>query len=145
MKSIKVRAYFDAVGDRSFGLICPEESLAVQAEKESSDINVIVAKYLRTGEMPVFKQGLYADISAMGDLRESLEQVQLAQEAFAELPAEVRRYFDNDPINLVEFAADPKNLDKAIELGLAVKAPSQPAAAISAGQADAKASGTPEA
>ncbi|AXH77433.1 MAG: internal scaffolding protein [Microviridae sp.] len=125
----------DASGD----ILCSEPTLAVQASKDECDINVIVRKYLRTGELPGLRQGVYADLSGMVGLQDALHMVNEAEQAFMELPAEVRRYFDNDPVKLVEFASDSKNLEKAIELGLAEKPvvtpPSQPVPVPGAGQA----------
>lgn len=123
---VVARGYFDAIGDSSIGLLCQDESLAVQASRDEVDINTIVNKYLRTGELPVQRQVIYADISEMGDLQACLERVSAAEEAFAQLPARIRRYFDNDPVRLVEFAADPANTEKAIELGLALPKPVPP-------------------
>lgn len=119
------RDYFDAVGKSADpGVACPEESLAVQSAKDECDINVIVKKYLRTGELPGVRQGAFLDISGMVDLRDALHMVNEAQQAFMELPADVRREFDNDPVKLVEFAHsnDPRDRERAIKLGL-IEAP----------------------
>lgn len=120
MKAVVARSYFDAIGHSAdAGVDCSEdESPTVQASKDECDINVIVNKYLRTGEMPGVRQGVYADISEMVDLRDAIHMVNDAQQSFMELPANVREFFRNDPTALVEFAADPRNRDKAIELGL---------------------------
>lgn len=103
------------------GLKCEDKSLAVQASKDECDINTIVKKYLRTGELPGIRQVVYADISGLTDLQDALNTVIKAEEGFAALPAETRRFFDNDPVKLVEFAQDPANKEKAIELGLVDK------------------------
>ena len=42
-----------------------------------------------------------------------------AEAMFEELPLEIKKRFDNDPAKLVEFCNDPKNLEEAIEIGLA--------------------------
>lgn len=119
---VVARSYFDAVGNSADeGLKCEDPSLAVQSAKDDCDINNIVKKYLRTGELPEMRQAVYADVSELGDLRDATERVLAAEEAFMQLPAEVRRYFDNDPVRLVEFSQDPANLEKAVELGLAVR------------------------
>lgn len=134
MAKFVARSYFDTVGNSADdGLKCEDESLTVQASKEECDINVIVAKYLRTGVPPEQRQVIYADLSEIPDLREAIHMVNDAQQAFMELPAEVRREFDNDPVKLVEFAQDPRNLDRAVELGLATRrpeSPSQPSKAV---------------
>jgi len=124
----------------SVGISFPEPSLAVQASKDECDINVIISKYLRTGVLPAARQGIYADISQMKDLQESLHQVNTAMQSFMELPAEIRREFDNDPVKLVEFASNPSNLARARALGLAPPPP-EPAPSPKAGTGPAGAIG----
>lgn len=98
-----------------------------QSERDSCDINILMARYEKTGQLPLaFREAIYADVSQIGDLRESLEQVQLAEEAFAALPAALRGRFSNDPIAFVDFCADPKNEEEMISLGLL---PAKPKAA----------------
>lgn len=121
----RARSYFEAIENpMDTGLRFDDPSLTVQAPKDDVDINNIINKYLRTGELPAVRQGVYADISGLVGLRESVEQVMFAREAFMLLPAKVRQYFDNDPVKLVEFAEDSRNYEKAVELGLAL--PRQP-------------------
>lgn len=122
------RGYFDPKPED--GLSCKDPSLAVQASKDECDINVIVKRYLRTGELPGARQGVYADISHMVGLQDAIHMVADAEQAFLELPAEIRRRFDNDPVKLVAFAQDDRNYDEAVKLGLAnpkASPPSQPA------------------
>ena len=38
--------------------------------------------------------------------------------AFDDLPAKVRREFDNDPFKFLEFVEDPENVERMAELGL---------------------------
>ena len=40
---------------------------------------------------------------------------------FMALPSKVRREFDDDPGTFLDFANDPKNTDRMIELGLVKK------------------------
>lgn len=124
------RSYFDTVGNSGDdGVLCEDESLTVQAPKDDVDINTIVKRYLRTGEMPGVRQGVFADISELTDLADAMQMVNEAEQLFMELPAEVRKEFDNDPRRLVEFAQNPANRDRAMELGLVDRppvAPSQP-------------------
>lgn len=128
MSKIVARKYRDE--REPVRLVCPEPSLAVQASKDECDINVIIKKYMKTGELPEQRQMIYADISQFTDLRDALHLVNDAEQLFMELPAEIRRRFDNDPVKLVAFAQDPANNAEAIKLGLAKevqKAPPQPA------------------
>jgi phage internal scaffolding protein len=41
-----------------------------------------------------------------------------AQNAFKTLPASIRKEFNNDPSQVIDFLNNPANKDKAIELGL---------------------------
>lgn len=128
---IVARSYFDAIENHpDDGLLCEDVSLAVQSSKDECDINVIVKRYLKTGILPEVNRGVYADISAITDLADCMHQAQEAEEAFMLLPAEIRREFDNDPRKLVAFAADDRNYDRAVELGLVEpKRSTQPPAA----------------
>lgn len=101
---------------------CVDESLAVQASVDSVDINVIVRRLgldgvRRLSQAPV-DPSYYGDFSDVPDLRTCLDRVRDASERFAQLPASLRAYFDNDSARLWTFVNDPSNYEKAIELGL---------------------------
>lgn len=102
-----------------------EPSLAQQQFKDQCDINHIMEKYSETGTITHLnpRTGVYADVSQFGDLRESFEKIQKADELFMQLPAKVRSKFENDPLKFVDWCSDPKNLDEAVSLGLAEKKP----------------------
>lgn len=106
----------DFTGDRGF---------TVQADRDEADINKIVARFNKTGQVPptVHGQPFYGDVSEFGDLAESLIQIQEAERLFMTFPAEVRERFDNSYVNLVEFLGDTKNRAEAISLGLIQKEP----------------------
>lgn len=118
---MKCRNYRSTFGTTDeFGIVFEDESLAVQASKEECDINTIVKRYLRTGELPQVRQGAFADISGMVGLADSLNMVIEAERSFMALPAEIRREFDNDPVKLVHFANStrPEDRERAVRLGL---------------------------
>ena len=112
------RDYFDCVGNSTVGVDCKDATKAVQSQKEECDINNIVKKYLRTGELPGARAAAFMDLTAVPKYQDALNQVIQAEEAFMELPAEVRSAFDNDPAKLIEASLDGKNRAKFIELGL---------------------------
>lgn len=98
---------------------CLEKGRTRQSEAKACDVNRIVAKYHKTGIIPVSQRpALYADVSQMGDYRSALEQVQKADEAFMALPSKLRARFENDPAAFLDFCSDPGNRDEMRELGL---------------------------
>lgn len=105
----------------------PSPSMAKQSFKAECDINTIMSKYQKTGLIDHVQrvQGSYGDFTSVQDYQLSLNQVMDAHEAFMELPAAVRRRFDNDPAHLMSFLQDPNNRDEAVRLGL-VEPPSTP-------------------
>jgi len=110
-----------------------EPSLTRQEFAEECDINAIMARYEKTGVISHVNQRepLYIDYTALPtDLAGTLAALQLGEEAFMTLPASVRKEFDNNAINFVEFASDPENLDQMREWGLAppVQPPAEPVA-----------------
>lgn len=90
-----------------------------QSFKNECDINTIMAKYIKTGAIQHFneKQPQYYDCEAV-DFRQAMEIVQNAEQMFSELPAIIRRAFDNDPAEFLEFCQDPANAEKIQEMGL---------------------------
>lgn len=99
-----------------------------QEFKNECDINVLMKRYQVTGVMPsTGRPPQYADVSSLPDLMTALNTVNAANEAFAALPALVRKRFSNDPAEFVQFAQDPSNSDELVKLGLATAKPVVPA------------------
>lgn len=98
------------------------------------DINTIMARYEKTGQLPVNgREPVYLDSFAVpGDLMGTLAALEQATEGFMTLPASIRRNFENDPRRFVAFVEDRSNLPQLREWGLAAPAapavPSSPAA-----------------
>lgn len=95
-----------------------QPSMTQQAFAEDCDVNIILDRYMKTGELPKPRQGVYADVSEVPDLTQAIQIVQQAQSAFDSLPSKVRYEFNNDPAQLLNFISDSRNKEKAIELGL---------------------------
>lgn len=104
---------------RGSDLECKDESLAQQHFKDDTDINVLLERFKITGQLP---QGVvlptYGDFTGVSDYRSAMEAVRKANNAFMELPAEIRNRFQNDPQRLLEFVSDDKNREEAEKLGL---------------------------
>lgn len=104
-------------------------SLTRQEFAEDCDINTLMDRYETTGVITHFNNGVpqYLDLTDVPDLRMSLDILAEANAAFMRLPAKVRAEFDNDPTAFVDFASDPKNIDKMREYGLAPMPEAPPA------------------
>lgn len=122
------------VADPKSGEFVVRPGRTVQAEKDSCDINKILERYTRTGQLPdmIRREPRYGDFSEVPTFQEALEVVQRAETQFAGLSARVRERFHNEPAEMLAFCSDPKNAEEMIKLGLALPAkpvelsPSQP-------------------
>lgn len=96
------------------------ESLTEQQHVDKVDVNQIIKRYRSGHEITHLnkKAGVYADLSQMQDYNVMLNQIMNANQAFDDLPAELRSRFNNNPAELIQFLADPKNSDEAVKLGL---------------------------
>lgn len=94
-----------------------------QHMKDHTDINKIMKKYHQTGMINHLnnRQGQYLDLSKVKDYQQSLDTVIEAQQSFMTLSSEVRKKFNNDPQEVINFLKDPKNTEEAIILGLKQK------------------------
>lgn len=98
-----------------------EPSLTRQEFAEECDINTIMARYEASGAISHVNRAepMFLDTTGYPDLQGAMDQFREASLAFAALPAVVRREFDNDPQKFVDFAADPENVGRMREWGLA--------------------------
>lgn len=101
------------------GLTCPEPTMAQQQFRDEADINTIMERFGRTGELiaPV-RMPEYGDFSGINDYHTAMNAVIDAQASFDALPAKIRSRFDNDPGKFVEFCLDENNREEAINIGL---------------------------
>lgn len=94
------------------------------------DINTIMSRYNKTGVVSHVNPSAprYLDLAGLPDFQSAMQMMIDADQAFAGLPAVVRKEFDNDPAKFVDFATEPDNLGKLREWGLAPpeKAPEGP-------------------
>lgn len=112
--------YPDAVDT---ALYCdPAEGVTRQEFADDADVNVLMARFERTGQLPSNvgnNAPAYLDVSEVPDLMTALSIVEDAKRAFMTLPARTRAEFENDPMAFVQFAQDPANLGRMREWGLA--------------------------
>jgi phage internal scaffolding protein len=101
-------------------LFCEDQSLTDQSYRKSSDLNVLIKKYKKTGVMPdlLQKKGQYGDFSNVPTLEAAFKAVNHAKMLFQELPAEVRKLMDNDPSKMELWLSDEVNHEIAEKYGL---------------------------
>jgi phage internal scaffolding protein len=104
-------------------LYCKDISKTDQSYKKSTDINVLIAKYQKTGIVPNLHQrtGSYGDFSEVPTLEDAFERVNSAIEAFNSLPADIRKLMDNDASQLASWLSNEDNHEMAIKYGLLEK------------------------
>lgn len=115
------------------GTDCGDEVVTVQASKEECDINVIVKRFGLTGELPEnFKMPVSGDFTFVGDYQSAMQVMRASDQAFMQVPAELRARFGNDPQQLMDFLENVDNRDEALKLGLLQKPPEKTRDAVMA-------------
>jgi len=124
MTKIKFKTAYDERNRQGFQT--KGDSLTQQHFAKEADIKNIIKKHDRTGIISHVARGVahYGDYSEVNEYREALDMVNSAEKSFGELPAEIRKMFGNDAGEFFEFATDPKNAEKMVQLGLAEAPPS---------------------
>jgi len=90
-----------------------------QADRDSCDINLIMRKYVKTGLIDHFGQhgGDYGFATSVS-FHEAMNVVTKADQMFSDLPGEVRRRFNGEPGEFLDFVQNPENAEEMRELGL---------------------------
>lgn len=96
-------------------------SLCHQEYLDETNIDVILKRVGAGDTTHLHQNGVFADVSTLGDFAQSMEVVRKANEDFMALPSKIRDRFGNDPSALVAFLQDSSNDAEAIRLGLKVK------------------------
>lgn len=109
-------------GSRRVSKVISPKSKVEQSHKDRCDINIIMSKYRQTGVVPLAqKTALYGDFTNATDFHTAVNKVQAAHQAFERMPAAVKKRFGQDPGQMIDFLADPANIEEAVELGLMEK------------------------
>ncbi|WNK13539.1 MAG: internal scaffolding protein [Microvirus sp.] len=89
-----------------------------QEFKDDCDINTLMAKYLRTGQMDHVNQMLpqFHDVSDI-DFQAAQNLIADAATLFEGIPSAIRNRFDNDPGKLLDWVHNPANAKEASDLG----------------------------
>lgn len=122
--------------DPKTGELVVQPSMTKQSFVAECDINNIVRDFTQHGMVTHInekaQQGAFVDLPDALDFQQALEIARAGEAAFMQLPAQVRKRFDNNPAAFLDFLQDEANRDEAIELGLierpVPKAPETPPA-----------------
>lgn len=96
-------------------LDCEGVGLTKQEFKESTDVNNIMKRYVKTGILPVCQQAaIYGDYTDVPSYQDAMQTVILAQEQFERLPSDLRKKLDHDPEKFLAWVekAEDKELVK---------------------------------
>lgn len=125
---MKFKTAYDPVEEHDHcGIEFTMPSLAVQDEKDETDINYIVNKYadgqkgittLDLGDSSQYAYLQFGDATLPGDYSTALELVSGVREEFYTLPAYVRAKFGHDPMNFINQLNNPETLDYLKREGL---------------------------
>jgi phage internal scaffolding protein len=106
------RTCYDNKRERVQTCFTEDEGCTHQEQKDDCDINNILEKYRRTGVVNhLNKYGeQYGDFTQI-DYQTAQNQVATVNSMFADLPAQERARFNNEPQQFLEFIAQQSNID----------------------------------
>lgn len=112
------------------GLTCNDPHLTDQSFKEEADINVIMDRVMKTGQIPVDLPTNFGDATLLPTLYEARMAIAENNATFYKLPPQVRAEYKNDPREWersVHMALQAGNLDRLAEIGINIdKLPAAP-------------------
>lgn len=120
--AVVIRSAYDRSRVR-VGVVClASEDRTQQSFRDECDINFLMKRYEKTGILPTGRESVpqFGDVTGM-DFMASMQQVAEVSGAFSMLDARTRARFENDPSRMLDFLADPANMDEAVKLGLVAK------------------------
>ncbi len=98
------------------------KSRTKQSFQKECDINLIMAKYQKSGAISHFSKhsGEYGFANSF-DFQEAMNMVSKATSMFMDLPSSIRTEFHGDPGEFLDFVDSEGNEDRMIDLGLMEK------------------------
>lgn len=123
---MKFRTQYDVdIRKPKEGIVFEKPSRTVQSEADMCDLNRIMDRYALpeafafARSVPDTREAMYGDFSTLEDYQTSIEVVRKAEEDFANMPSNIRAYFDNNPANMLQFIQESdKNYEEGVKLGL---------------------------
>lgn len=128
------KSQFGAHDSKSYGLECKDLSRTKQSDKDQCDINFIMKKYSKSGDLSLLNRRVASYGEVFDDIGyvEAFNRVEAVNSLFASLDAVTRERFGNDPKQFLAFGADPANVNELVELGIldVVQHLTQPAGSV---------------
>lgn len=125
------RSAYSGLVDRRFRVTLDfdgEVSRTEQHHKTECDINVLLGRYKRTGQLPANTRiGEFMNVQSM-EFQEAMQIAATGRQAFESLPSAIRNRFSNDPVQFLAFVHDPASTDELVKMGLAEAPPAPPEA-----------------
>lgn len=111
----------------SEGIFFTEPSRTKQADMERCDLQYQLARFQKTGLMGNLRsdEPLTGDFSEVDDLITAHNRLIDLEEQFMSIPAALRKKFDNDPLQMLEWLQKEENYEEAVKYGLLVKKASE--------------------
>lgn len=104
---------------------CSEDKILVeQSHKEEVDINNIVRRHGidLLQKVAALQQPQWDEVPG-NDFQESMLIITKAQQTFEKLPSKIRKQFNNNPGEFLDYVQNPDNQDGLVDLGLATRKP----------------------
>lgn len=123
---MKFNSRYSVTGEKP-GIKFDQPSQTLQSFKDDADINCIIARFENTGVLvdptvPVSRTPQFGDFSDMPSYQEAQNVLVAANNAFSDLPANIRERFGNDPGAYFDFVQSLKegseDYAEAIRLGI---------------------------
>lgn len=138
MKLTRFRTQYDETID--LGIACTQLECMTKSEfQDDTDVNLLVARWKKTGILPQTRDqtaSIFGDFSAVPSRAEMHDLVLNAHDAFDQLPADVRKEFNNDPRTFLSACEHPSGVALLKKHGLGkpepTPSPDAPSAAVQA-------------
>lgn len=110
MSKLKFRSAFNTNFGNRGDIMFTEPSRTKQAPASEVDINAIMDRALQTGSIPTQIDGsFYGDVSNVDDYEQSLQYLDAVHDTFFEMPAKLRREFNDNPAEFLAFVDSCKS------------------------------------
>ncbi len=99
-----------------------DEVITEQSHKKEVDINQIVKKHgVDLIQKTAALQQFVYDDNPTNDFQETMNMIIKAQDTFESMPSALRKKFDNDPAQFMDFVHNEENKEQMFDLGLAIR------------------------